>query len=80
MSAAERRLVQARLAEDVGEADQDSSDATCVILEADVLFAHHLIFRCVPDAKMYDDRLLPTAFLMASTLLSAMSRFGFSCS
>ncbi|KAI9459749.1 major facilitator superfamily domain-containing protein [Boletus coccyginus] len=28
MSPAERRLVQARLAEDVGEADQDSSDAT----------------------------------------------------
>ena len=30
MSPAERRLVQVRLAEDAGEADQNSSEATCV--------------------------------------------------
>lgn len=30
MSPAERRLVQVRLAEDIGEADHDSSEMTCV--------------------------------------------------
>ena len=30
MSPAERRLVQVRLAEDAGEADQNASEATCV--------------------------------------------------
>lgn len=32
MSPAERRLVQVRLAEDVGEADRDSTEATFVFL------------------------------------------------
>jgi len=41
MSPVERRLAQARLAEDVGEADQDSLEATCVPdLESDILFAY----------------------------------------
>ena len=72
MSPAERRLVQVRLAEDAGEADQNSSEATCV---SDLPLLGLLL-----QSKMYDDRLFPAEFSMVSSSLSATSRFGFSCS
>ena len=54
MSPAERRLVQVRLAEDVGEADKDSANVTCVpdrfhkLATFSFLLAHYLIpfLRC----------------------------------
>ena len=55
MSPAERRLVQVRLAEDVGEADNDSSEATCVS-HSRGLFAHWLTF-CDDHTITFADRI-----------------------